>query len=75
MSELAALFTSIAALVSAAGGIFIGYVALTRGSPREREKAAKDAINRLTGNDEEHDEDGEQWAAIEDLRRKLGGDA
>lgn len=74
MSDLAALITSIAGLITSVGGIVIGSLALTRGSPRERERAAKNALSLFAGGDDEpDDQDAAQWRAIDDLRRKLEG--
>lgn len=70
MSDLAQLLTSIAAVISASGGLVVGILALTRGSPRERERAAEYALNQLTGKDSD-DQDAEQWKAIEELRRRM----
>jgi hypothetical protein len=72
VGELAALLTSIAAVISAIAGGVVGVLALTRGSPREREQAAKAALDRLAGKDED-DTNAEQWKAIEKLQRRLGG--
>lgn len=69
MSDLAQLLTSIAGLISALGGVIVGYLALVRGSRREREQAAQNTLDQLTS----RDQDEAQWAAIEDLRRRLGG--
>lgn len=77
MSDLAALLTAIAAVISAAGGFVIGVLALVRGSPRERQQAAQGALERLAGKSkgDDGDEDEAQWVAIAELRRRFGGES
>lgn len=70
MSDLASLLPGIAAVITALSGGVIGILALRTGSSREREKAAKGAIDRVLGDDDE-DEDDDRREAINELIRLL----
>jgi hypothetical protein len=63
------LLPGIAAVITSLSGAFVAIFAITRGSKREREKAAQSAIDRvLSGGDE----DDELAAVLEEIlqRRK-----
>jgi HAMP domain-containing protein len=76
VSDLASLFTGIAAIITALSGAFVTTWALLRGSPRERAGAARAAVRQLL--EPPGDEDDELADAIEELvqelRRKRGED-
>lgn len=74
MSDLAQLLTGVAAIITALSGAFVTVWAITRGSPREREIAARAAVEKAL--DPPDDDDDELHDALEqlvdELRRKRG---
>ncbi len=76
MSDLASLLTGLAAIITALSGAFVTTWALLRGSPREREIAARGAVQKFL---ESPDDDDDELAdaideLIAELRRKRGDD-
>lgn len=70
MSALAQLLFGIAAIITALFTGVTGFLAVTRGSPRQRQEAARGAIDRLLHNSDE-DEDGDLHDAVTDLLEKM----
>ncbi|MFD2421680.1 hypothetical protein [Amycolatopsis pigmentata] len=52
MSDIAQLCFGIAAIITAIGGVLTSVLAITKGSPKERKRAARAAIDKLAGSDE-----------------------
>jgi hypothetical protein len=77
VSDWATLLPGFAAVFSSVGGIGVSVYAITRGSKRERKRAARGAIDRVLGTDDE-DEDADRHEAItgllEELLRQRKGD-
>lgn len=71
MGDLAQLLPGIASIITALGGVYIGHRALTTGSRKERKDAARHAIDRAIGDDEDDDGDDRAEARAELLRRLL----
>lgn len=70
MSDWAALLPGAAAVITSLTGGFVAVWAVTRGSKRERRSAARGAIDRVLGNDDE-DEDDDRTEAITELLEEL----
>lgn len=78
MGDLASLLPGIASIITALGGVYLGRLALKKGSPKERESAARHAIDRVLGDDDEDDDGGRDEARAELLKRLReleGGDS
>lgn len=72
MGDLASLLPGIASIITALGGVWIGHRALTKGSPKERESAARHAIDRVLGDDDDNEDDEESRAeARAELLKRL----
>lgn len=71
VGDLASLLPGIASIITALGGVWIGLRALNKGSPKERESAARHAIDRVLGDDEDDDGDDRNEARAELLKRLL----
>lgn len=69
MGDLASLLPGIASIITALGGVWIGLRALNKGSPRERESAARHAIDRVLGDDDDQDDEDRGDARAELLKR------
>lgn len=69
VGDLASLLPGIASLITALGGVYLGRLAITRGSPKERENAARHAIDRVLGDDEDDDDEDRSDARAELLKR------
>lgn len=79
MSAVAQLLFGIAAIITALFTGVTGIVAVTRGSTRQRERAARNAIDRVRGKDGD-DKTADRKGAVADLLRELldeqdGGDS
>jgi hypothetical protein len=70
VSDLASLLPGIAAVITAIGGVFVSVYAVTKGSQRERKRAAEGAIERVLGTDDE-DEHDDRHEAITELLEEL----
>jgi pyruvate-formate lyase len=58
VSDLAELLPGIAAVITSVGGIVVSLYAIRRGSKRERERAAGNAIDKvISGGDDDGDDD------------------
>jgi len=68
VGDLAQLFTGVAAIITALSGAFVTTWALLRGSPKERESAARKAVQRFL---EPDDDDDDLQDAIEELIAEL----
>lgn len=71
MSDLASLLPGIAAVITSMGGVFVSVYAVTRGSKRERKRAAEGAIDRVLGTDDDDEDDDRQEAVTELLEELL----
>lgn len=69
VGDLAQLLPGIASVITALGGVYLGRLALKKGSPRERQSAARHAIDRVLGDDDEDDDGGRDEARAELLKR------
>lgn len=67
---MASLLPGIAAIITSIGGVFVSVYAVTRGSKRERKRAAENAIERVLGTDDD-DEDDDRREAITELIEEL----
>lgn len=71
MSDLASLLPGIAAVITSIGGVAVSMYAITRGSKRERKRAARGAIDRVLGTDDDDTDDDRQEAITELLTELL----
>ena len=71
VGDWAQLLPGIASIITALGGVWIGHRALTKGSPKERESAARHAIDRVLGDDDDTDDEDRSDARAELLKRLL----
>jgi hypothetical protein len=71
VSAIAQLFFGIAAIITALFTGITGIVAVTRGSTRERRRAARGAVDRILGDGDSDDDDGGRDAVIEDMLRRM----
>lgn len=69
MGDLASLLPGIASLITALGGVYLGRLALKTGSRRERDSAARHAIDRVLGDDDDQDDEDRGEARAELLKR------
>lgn len=69
MGDLASLLPGIASIITALGGVWIGHRALKTGSRRERGNAARHAIDRVLGDDDDQDDEDRGDARAELLKR------
>jgi hypothetical protein len=65
------LLPGIAAVFTALSGPAVAVYAIRRGSPRERERAAQGAIDRVLGDDA----DADLVEALEEILRRKGGES
>jgi hypothetical protein len=74
VSDFAQLLTGAAAIITALSGAFVSIWAITRGSPRERELAARGAVQKVLDMPDDDDDDLQEAIGelIEELRRKRG---
>jgi hypothetical protein len=80
VGDLASLLPGIASIITALGGVWIGHRALKTGSRRERDNAARHAIDRVLGDDDDQDDEDRGDARAELLKRlreleEEGGDS
>lgn len=80
VGDLASLLPGIASIITALGGVWIGHRALKTGSRRERKSAARHAIDRVLGDDDDQDDEDRGDARAELLKRlreleEEGGDS
>lgn len=73
MGALAQLLFGVAAIITALCTGVTGIVAVTRGSTRQRERAARGAIDRVRGKDA--DDDADRKKVVADLLRELMDEA
>jgi hypothetical protein len=74
---LAELLPGIAACITSVGGIVVSLYAIKRGSKRERERAAGKAIDKVTGGDDEGQDDDQRdaiAAVVEEILRRQAKD-
>lgn len=71
VGDLASLLPGIASIITALGGVYLGHRALKTGSRRERDSAARHAIDRVLGDDEDEDDENRDDARAELLKRLL----
>jgi hypothetical protein len=68
VSDWASVLPGVAAVITSLSGAFVAVFAITRGSKRERRSAARGAIDRVLGNDEDEDD---RTEAITELLEEL----
>lgn len=74
MGDLAQLLPGIASVITALGGVYLGRLALKKGSPKERDDAARRVIDRILGDDDGDDNRDEARAEILKRLRELEGE-
>ena len=77
MSDLAQLLPGIASIITALSGTIVSIWAITRGSPRERQAAARTAVQKVLDAPGEDDEDLNEAIdeLIDELRRRRGDES